>query len=94
MDSDGTAILFTVSLTGGTRLTRDLCVRQKKPFVVLDAKQIAESAAAAAIFKFVEEHEIQVLNVAGPRLSGWAEGYGFALAVVGEVIGRVRFECQ
>jgi len=88
IDSDGTAILFYGSLTGGTKLTRDICVRQKKPFVVLDAKQITESNAAAAIVHFVEENKIAVLNVAGPRLSGWPEGQAFALKVVGEVIGR------
>jgi hypothetical protein len=36
-DSDGTAILFNQSLTGGTKLTRDLCIREKKPFVLINA---------------------------------------------------------
>lgn len=90
IDSDGTAILFYASLTGGTLLTRNSCVREKKPFVALDAKLISESAAAAAIAGFIEENEIQVLNVAGPRLSRWAQGYVFALAVVREVIERGR----
>jgi len=73
IDSDGTAILFYEALKGGTRLTRNLCVREKKPFIVLDAKQISESRAADAIAWFVEENQVAVLNVAGPRLSGWAE---------------------
>jgi Circularly permutated YpsA SLOG family len=89
IDSDGTAILFYESLSGGTKLTRDLCVREKKPFVVLDAKRISESAAAAAIVRFVDENEIQVLNVAGPRASGWVAGYRFALDVVSGVIRDV-----
>jgi hypothetical protein len=79
-DSDGTAILFKDTLTGGTKLTRDLCVREKKPFVVLDAGQITVERAVTAIRCFVEENEIQVLNVAGPRASGWAEGHGFAIS--------------
>jgi hypothetical protein len=87
-DSDGTAILFNESLTGGTLLTRNLCVRTKKPFIVLDAKQMSKLRAADAISRFVEEHEIQVLNVAGPRLSAWALGYRFALGVVNEVLAR------
>jgi Circularly permutated YpsA SLOG family len=89
IESDGTAILFFGSLAGGTKLTRDLCVREKKPFVVLDASQTTEPAAAAAIVHFVKENEIVVLNVAGPRLSGWPQGHAFALAVVGGVIGLV-----
>ena len=36
-DSDGTAILFNQSLSGGTKLTRDLCIREKKPFVLISA---------------------------------------------------------
>lgn len=88
IDSDGTATLFFESLTGGTLLTRNLCVREKRPFVVVDAKLISESAAAAAIVRFVEENEIQVLNVAGPLLSGWPQGYAFVLGVVEEVIKR------
>jgi hypothetical protein len=90
VDSDGTTILFYGTLSGGTKRTRDSCVREKKPFVVLDAKLILESVAAAAIVRFVEENEIQVLNVAGPRLSGWPEGHAFALAVVGAVIDWQR----
>src|SRR5271165_821994 len=90
LDSDGTAILFNQSLSGGTLYTHDVCRRERKPYIVLDATQISESAAAAAIVRFIKEHDIQVLNVAGPRSSRWAEGYGFALGVVGEVIRRCR----
>ncbi len=89
LDSDGTAILFNQSLSGGTLYTHDVCRRERKPYIVLDATQISESAAAATIVRFIEEHGIQVLNVAGPRSSRWAEGHGFALRVIGEVIRRV-----
>jgi Circularly permutated YpsA SLOG family len=90
LDSDGTAILFYESLTGGTLYTHDVCRREHKPYIVLDSTRISESGAAAAIMRFVNEREVQVLNVARPRLSKWAEGYAFALAVVGEVIRRGR----
>jgi hypothetical protein len=86
IDSDGTAILFNESLSGGTKLTRDMCISEKKPFIVLDAKQIDTIRAAKVIRRFVEENEIQVLNVAGPRLSGWADGHAFALAVLEGVL--------
>jgi len=84
--SDGTAILFNQSLSGGTKLTRDMCIREKKPFIVLDATQITVERAVKAVLRFIGEHEISTLNVAGPRLSGWADGYQFALAVIGGVI--------
>jgi hypothetical protein len=74
LDSDGTAILFNQSLSGGTLYTHDVCRRERKPYIMLDAMHISESAAAASIARFIEEHDIKVLNVAGPRLSRWAEG--------------------
>jgi hypothetical protein len=84
--SDGTAILFNQTLSGGTKLTRDTCIREKKPFIVLDATQITVERAVRAVRRSIEENEISTLNVAGPRLSGWADGYQFALAVIGGVI--------
>jgi hypothetical protein len=89
VDSDGTAILYVEALSGGTRLTRNLCALLEMPYVLIDARQIVEPAPAGeVILKFVDKNRIQTLNVAGPRASGWAEGYAFALAVVGDVIRR------
>ena len=90
LDSDGTAILFHGVLGGGTLLTLILCKWEGKPHVVIDASKTSESEAAAEIVRFVEEHEMEVLNVAGPRLSGWPQGDGFALRAVGELIARYR----
>jgi Circularly permutated YpsA SLOG family len=88
-DSDGTVILFSGTLSGGTLLTRNLRVREKKPFIAVDARKLTALRAADSILRFLEEHAIAVLNVAGPRASGWPQGYGFALRVMGEVISQV-----
>jgi hypothetical protein len=90
LDSDGTAILVHGVLSGGTLLTLNLCKREGKPYLVIDASKSSESAAAAVIARFVEENGIHVLNVAGPRLSGWAQGHSFAVGTVGELIARCR----
>ena len=58
--------------------------------MVLDATQIAETRAAAAILRFIDEYEIQVLNVAGPRASTWLQGYEFSLSVLGAVIASSK----
>jgi Circularly permutated YpsA SLOG family len=89
LDSDGTVILYSATLSGGTLLTQKLCMREKKPFIALDARAMTKLRAAGAVAQFVEEHGISVLNVAGPRLSGWPAGYGFALGVVGAVISNL-----
>jgi hypothetical protein len=77
VDSDGTAILYYEALSGGTRLTRNLCALLKRPYFLVDARQVSESDAVATVAEFVEKNEIQTLNLAGPRLSGWAAGYKF-----------------
>jgi hypothetical protein len=87
VDSDGTAILHDGSLSGGTRLTRDLCELLNRPCILICARETPDPiAAAAAVLKFIENNNIETLNVAGPRASAWADGYGFALGVVGQVI--------
>jgi hypothetical protein len=94
-DSDGTAILYNESLKGGTRLTRNLCALLKRPYILINAADMADPiAAAAAVLKFIEENNIETLNVAGPRRSGWAGGYRFAADVVSGVIGRLASGLQ
>jgi len=88
-DSDGTVILFSGTLSGGTLLTQKLCARERKPFVVIDAQGSTKLRAADVIGRFVEENEIQLLNVAGPRLSGWPKGYSFALGTISAVISNL-----
>ena len=36
------------------------------------------AAAAELIDRVIDKHELKVLNVAGPRLSGWKTGYAYA----------------
>lgn len=81
-DSDGTLILFVGALTGGTKLTRDFCLREKKPLLTVDAAQVSVSGAVEGVQSFIAQYDVQVLNVAGPRASGWGEGHEFAFDVV------------
>jgi hypothetical protein len=86
-DSDGTAILYDESLTGGTRLARNLCALLKRPYLLINARETPDAVVAAQrIVKFIEENAIEVLNVAGPRASGWPAGDRFAFDVIGGVI--------
>jgi len=88
-DSDGTAILYGETLEGGTRLTRNLCALLERPYILINARDTPDPiAAAAAVLRFVEDNNIETLNVAGPRASGWVAGYAFAIKIVAEVIRR------
>jgi Circularly permutated YpsA SLOG family len=87
VDSDGTTVLYDGSLNGGARLTRDLCELVDRPCILISVRETpAPIAAAEAVLKFIEQNNIQTLNVAGPRASGWAAGYRFAWDVVNGVI--------
>jgi hypothetical protein len=87
-DSDGTVILYNESLKGGARLARNLCALLKRPYILINARETPDTVVAAGkIVKFIEENAIEVLNVAGPRASGWPAGYRFASDVISGVIG-------
>ena len=66
LDSSGTLIVCRGPLQGGTRLTYRLAQRFAKPCLVVD---LSRDADVAAVRRWIEEHEIRVLNVAGPRES-------------------------
>ena len=81
-DSDGTLIIHSGALAGGTAETARLCAEHGKPCEFIDARNLTADEAAARALSFVRQREISVLNVAGPRASEWPEGYDFALRVV------------
>ena len=78
-EADGTLILYSGSLLGGTKATVDFCTAQGKPSLLIDASEIDLEKAAVLVDEFVRSHQIAVLNVAGPRASQWPQGYDFVL---------------
>jgi hypothetical protein len=46
--------------------------------------------AAGKIIKLIEENGIDTLKVAGPRESGWNDGYRYTLDTVSAVLGGFR----
>jgi hypothetical protein len=66
VDSDATLILCRGTLAGGTRLTRWCAQRHGRPCLVVD---LDEPVDEAAIGRWLVEHRVRVLNVAGPRES-------------------------
>jgi hypothetical protein len=64
LDSDGTLVIFRVILMGGTLLTVNLARRHQKPHRKLD---LSEPIDVAGFRAWLADHNIRVLNVAGPR---------------------------
>lgn len=65
IDSDATLILYEGRLKGGTLLTRRICVRLGKPFLVVRIDRDDVSAAR----QWLATQRPATLNVAGPRES-------------------------
>lgn len=65
LDSDATLILYEGRLRGGTLLTRKLCERWQKPYLLV---HLADDPPAAAC-RWLAETAPRTLNVAGPRES-------------------------
>ena len=78
-DSDGTVVIYSGQIGGGTEQTVRLCVDLKRPHELIDASKIHAEDAANLITDFVRAKKIKILNVAGPRQSEWPEGYEYAL---------------
>lgn len=76
-DSDGTVVVYSGELYGGTEQTVRFCVELKRPHQLIDASKFSAEDAAKLITDFVRKNKIGILNVAGPRRSEWREGYDY-----------------
>ncbi len=65
-DSDATLILCRGLLSGGTELTLRLAEQADKPNLVVD---LDADPSPRDVRDWLQEHEVEVLNVAGPRES-------------------------
>jgi Circularly permutated YpsA SLOG family len=88
LDSDGTAILYSGALEGGTRQTMAHCVEHGKPFELVDATHTRPRDAALKLAAFIERNRVSVLNIAGPRASKWTEGYQYARATLRQLLSE------
>ena len=90
LDSDGTLIIYHGTLSGGTEQTQLHCIRRQKPYKLIDAQEISIPRAIELGLEFIQAHSVSILNVAGPRESGWNGASRFAEEVIRGVIQSVR----
>ena len=85
IDSDGTLILYQDQITGGTALTRRIAALHDRPCLAVRLSAGHHQPSELIVRQWIQEHEIDTLNVAGPRASqapGIAdEVYRFLLVV-------------
>lgn len=82
VESNGTLILSFGPLTGGSALTEALCIKSKRPCLHLDLELVKPEECPTVVENWLEEHHIQVLNIAGPRASGEPRIYQAVLSIL------------
>lgn len=90
IDSDATLILHFGQLEGGTAFTRQCCVAEDKPYLVIDAAEDDQSAAVQCILDFIERHKVRVLNVAGPRASKVPRAHATTKQLLTTILRKLR----
>jgi len=83
VDSDGTLVLTEGPASGGTALTIELATRHRKPCLVVD---LSASSQPTAVRAWADSHEVQILNVAGPRASENPGIYAWAVEFLRDVL--------
>ncbi|KGK42733.1 hypothetical protein LH51_04810 [Nitrincola sp. A-D6] len=86
IDSDGTVIFYESYVRGGTEATVLFCIRQSKPYKLIDIALVEPIRAVELLGEFVHEFNISVLNVAGPRSSNCPKVYDYVKCAVGILI--------
>ncbi len=82
LTSDGTLIFSFGPLTGGSALTEALAIRHDRPCLRLDLDLITATQAATALLAWLREHNIRILNVAGPRASNEPRIHGAVYSIL------------
>lgn len=91
-EAEGTVIIYFGVPSGGTEQTLLECIKQKCPYLLIDATELAVGQAARRIQAFVQEHQLKSLNVAGPRASHEPEAHGYAYLALSSWIRMSEIE--
>ena len=67
IDADGTVIFSHGTLTGGSELTRHLAHKHRRPCLHFDLNRVIAFNAAQQLNSWLQDNQIEVLNVAGTR---------------------------
>ncbi len=90
LDADGTVILYLSCLEGGTQETAYRCMKVKKPYLLIDAREVSISRAVERLLEFIHTTPLQSLNVAGPRASKWSGGQAYAQSLITGMLDALR----
>jgi hypothetical protein len=86
LDSDGSIIFFYEKVSGGTKYTWKTARKHKKPFMLINLCELPAFQAVSAIWSWVCENSVGVVNVAGPRARKSPRIYEAVKFIVGCVV--------
>ncbi len=86
IDSDGTVIISHGALSGGANYSQKMTTKHGRPCLHIDLSIIPIFMAASRINTWVEEHDIEVLNVTGSRTSEDPKIYNEAMLIIENAI--------
>ena len=89
-DSDGTIVIYFHELSGGTAYTVGCCIQDRQPHRLIDAAKYSAEDAATLMVAFLVSHDIEILNIAGPRESEWVGAYKYAFRAVDVFLSRAK----
>jgi len=87
MDADGTLILYTGILQGGTFLTARFAEQLQKPLLTI---RLSHPGKPNRVRDWVLKHHIKVMNIAGPRATKDPTIYKLAVEFLNQTLRTVR----
>ena len=90
LDSDATLVIYFDQLEGGTELTVEFCNQKAKPVLVIDANTIQFSSAVDEMLDFTRQHQLEILNIAGPRASKQPAAYAYTKALLTDYLQKLQ----
>ena len=85
IDADGTLIISHGPLTEGSDYTRKMAQKNDRPWLHIDLNKTPAFKAATLINSWLEENNVGILNIAGPRASKDAKIYQAVLKLIQSV---------
>lgn len=89
-DTQGTAIIYFEHPAGGTELALAECIRRRKPYRLIDGREISPARASQLLHSFVCSQGITSLNVAGPSHEREPQAYAFAYEAISGLLCYYR----
>ncbi len=88
-DADGTLIIARSQITGGTLLTKKTAKELNKPLLIINSVDAQSDELTVNILKWMNNNNIQILNIAGPRQSEWKKAHETSYRITANLIQKM-----